>query len=709
MNPDLLLRAEISKAVQTLFNQTVDNFQIQPTNLEFEGSHTLVCFPLTKITRKGPEETAKLVGEQLLKDSSLVIRYNVVKGFLNLVLGDRVWIELFSELYNHPEYGQMPANGREIMIEYSSPNTNKPLHLGHLRNNFLGWSVSEIYKANGYTVHKVQIINDRGIHICKSMAAWTMFGEGETPFTSGIKGDHLVGKYYVTFEKAHRSQLRNLLVKVHEKDLSFFDRPEAKRLETFLLELENHASNLKLHESQVMANLHSGSFGPALENILKTRIETDLSWTDVLKKYDESEESIDKKERSKKYKELNALLTPVLDDEKNILQVKENIIEVVQNKTPMMQYAQELLRKWEMRDPDTLELWRTMNSWVYDGFEATYKKMGVDFDKLYYESETYLLGKEEVLKGVESGVFFKKEDGSVWVDLTSDGLDQKVLLRADGTSVYMTQDIGTAILRFRDFPHIGGQVYTVGNEQEYHFKVLFLILSKLGYEWAKRCYHLSYGMVDLPSGKMKSREGTVVDADDLMDEMERESEKQTREKQEKELGKLDDMSGTEARNLFHMLGMGALKFFLLKVDPKKRMLFDPNESIQLQGFTGPFIQYTHARIRAIIRRADGLGIHASVDKFSALATLEPAEREGIQVLSIFESKIQEAAKDYSPAVLANYAYELAKVYNQFYQSISIFNESDKVKLAFRIAFSAAVARAIQKSMNLLGIEVPERM
>jgi arginyl-tRNA synthetase len=600
MNLDQLLRSEISNAVHTLFNQTIDNLQLQPTNQEFEGSHTLVCFPLTKLTRKSPEETARMVGEHLLKGSSLITRYNVVKGFLNLVLDDRVWVQLLGRILELRDYGQMPLNGLEVMIEYSSPNTNKPLHLGHLRNNFLGWSVSEIYKANGYAVHKVQIINDRGIHICKSMAAWEMFGDGETPFSSGIKGDHLVGKYYVEFDKAYRAQINALVEKGMPKE-----------------EAEKEA--------------------------------------------------------------------------------------------PMMRAAAEMLRKWEQKDPHTVDLWKKMNGWVYEGFDATYKKMGVDFDKLYFESETYLLGKEEVLKGVENGVFFRKEDGSVWVDLTSDGLDQKVLLRSDGTSVYMTQDIGTAILRFRDFPNIVGQVYTVGNEQEYHFKVLFLILSKLGYDWARRCYHLSYGMVDLPSGKMKSREGTVVDADDLMDEMEREAEKQTKEKQEKELGKLDDMTGDEARKLFQMLGMGALKFFLLKVDPKKRMLFDPNESIQLQGFTGPFIQYTHARIRAIIRRAEGLGIDVTPESFGKLVELEPAEREGLQILSVFESKIQEAAKDYSPAVIANYAYDLAKTYNQFYQTISIFNETDKTKLSFRIAFSIAVARAIKKSMRLLGIDVPERM
>jgi arginyl-tRNA synthetase len=489
----------------------------------------------------------------------------------------------------------LSGEGQEIMIEYSSPNTNKPLHLGHLRNNFLGASVSEIYKANGYEVHKVQIINDRGIHICKSMTAWKLYGDGETPHSSGIKGDHLVGKYYVEFDKAYKAQVKALMEK-----------------------------GLKEEEAEKEA--------------------------------------------------------------------------------PIMKQAVTMLQKWEQKDPETVALWEMMNGWVYEGFDATYKKMGVTFDKLYYESDTYLLGKEEVLNGLKNGVFFQKDDGSVWVDLTSDGLDQKVLLRADGTSVYMTQDIGTAILRFRDFPHITGQVYTVGNEQEYHFKVLFLILAKLGYDWAKRCYHLSYGMVDLPTGKMKSREGTVVDADDLIDEMIAESERQTRE-----LGKIDEMTPDEAAKLFEMIGLGALKFFLLKVDPKKRMLFDPAESIQLQGFTGPFIQYTHARIRAVLRKANAMNIAVQPEDLRKVPALEPAEREALQVLSMFENKVREAARDYSPAVIANYVYELAKEYNQFYQTIPILHEADPYRLKFRTALSKAIADAIQKAMGMLGIQVPEKM
>jgi arginyl-tRNA synthetase len=629
---DQTLRSHIQQAVSAVFNQNVEALQLQPTNQEFEGSHTLVCFPLTKISRKGPEETAKAIGEYLVANSGIVSRYNVVKGFLNLVLSEKVWINTLQSIFANPSFGQLPANGQEIMVEYSSPNTNKPLHLGHLRNNFLGWSVAEIHKAAGFHVHKVQIINDRGIHICKSMAAWSLYGDGETPESSGIKGDHLVGKYYVEFEKVITAQANALLTK-----------------------------------------WESGNFESASD--------------DVKEKYHKLS---DKLARAKN------------DDAKK--EVQSEIKDLARSITPIMKLASEMLRKWEQKDSEIIALWKMMNGWVYAGFDETYKKMGVDFDKLYYESDTYLLGKEEVLKGVESGVFFKRQDGSVWVDLTGDGLDQKVLLRSDGTSVYMTQDIGTAILRFRDFPKITGQIYTVGNEQEYHFKVLFLILGKLGFDWAKRCYHLSYGMVDLPTGKMKSREGTVVDADDLIQEMVGEAEKQTRE-----LGKVEELNPAETKALFEMIGLGALKFFLLKVDPKKRMLFDPNESIQLQGFTGPFIQYTHARIRAILRKAESMGISVAASDFGTATVLQPAEIEIIQVLSQFEPKIREATKDYSPAVIANFAYDLAKTYNQFYQNIPIFNESDTTRLKVRIALSKCVADAIKKAMNLLGIQVPERM
>jgi len=593
MNLELSLRSEIQKAFSILFAGVIDNLQLEPTNQQFEGSHTLVCFPLAKMSKKSPEETARLIGEYLVAHSGLVNRYNVVKGFLNLVISDDVWVSVFQSIWDEKNFGVLSPNGQEIMVEYSSPNTNKPLHLGHLRNNFLGWSVAEIYRALGYTVHKVQIINDRGIHISKSMAAWKLFGNGETPQRAGMKGDKLVGKYYVEFNNVFKAQYKEL----EEKGAS---RDQAEK------------------------------------------------------------------------------------------------------EAPIMNLAVEMLQQWEQKDPVILELWKMMNAWVYEGFEVTYKRMGVDFEKLYYESKTYLLGKDEVLRGVEQGVFFKKEDGSVWVDLTSDGLDQKVLLRSDGTSVYMTQDIGTAILRFRDFPRIIRQIYTVGNEQEYHFKVLFLILAKLGYSWAKECYHLSYGMVDLPSGKMKSREGTVVDADDLMDEMIGEANEQTRA-----LGKIEDFTAEQVRVLSEMIGMGALKYFLLKVDPKKRMLFDPNESIQLQGNTGPFIQYTYARVKSILRKAEEMGIHP-VDVVS-VKQLEPSEQDVIRLIHTYPDRVKEAAREYSPAVIANYVYELAKEYNQFYQSIPIFNESNLDKLKFRIAFSRVVAETIRKAMGLLGIQVPERM
>ncbi len=591
MDLDVVLRNAISEASRALFGAVADKIQLQPTNPEFEGSHTVVCFPLTKISKKGPEETARLLGDYLVAHSGVVSRYNVVKGFLNLVISDGVWLQVFQSIHADPQYGQRKDNGREVMVEYSSPNTNKPLHLGHLRNNFLGWSVAEIHKALGYKIHKVQIINDRGIHICKSMAAWQQQGNGETPQSSGLKGDKLVGKYYVIFDKTYKQQC---------------------------------------------AELVAGGMGQ----------------------------------------------------------------EQAEKEAPIMKRAVEMLQQWEQKNPEIIQLWKTMNGWVYEGFDVTYKRMGVDFEKLYYESQTYLLGKDEVMRGVEQGVFFREDDGSVWVDLTGDGLDQKVLLRSDGTSVYMTQDIGTAILRFRDFPKIEKQVYTVGNEQEYHFKVLFLILAKLGYAWAMECYHLSYGMVDLPSGKMKSREGTVVDADDLMEEMTTEAARQT-----KELGKIDDMPATELAQLSEMIGLGALKFFLLKVDPKKRMLFNPEESIQLQGHTGPFIQYTHARIRSLLRKAEKLQLPAA----PAMTALEKSEREVIRLLAQYPTRLEEAVREYSPAIVANFAFDLAKEYNQFYQTVPILTETDPGKLRFRLDFSHKVAEVLKHAMSLLGIAVPDRM
>lgn len=586
MTPDERLGKDIRAAVLKLFGQEPP-LQVQPTNPEFEGSHTLVCFPITRLSGKSPEETARLVGEELVL-GEVVEKFNVVKGFLNLTLRDVVWLQWFNENLISSGFGIFPANGKEIMVEYSSPNTNKPLHLGHLRNNFLGFSVAELYQALGYKVHRVQIINDRGIHICKSMAAWQLEGNGETPETSGMKGDHLVGKYYVAFDSLYRAQIAKL-----------------------------------------------------------------------------EEQGLTK--------------------------------EVAEKEAPVMKQAVDLLQRWEQKDPEVLQLWNTMNGWVYAGFDKTYTRMGVTFEKLYYESETYLLGKEEILKGLSTGVFFRKEDGSVWVDLTSDGLDQKVLLRSDGTSVYMTQDIGTAILRFRDFPGIEGQVYTVGNEQEYHFKVLFLILKKLGFSWAEKCFHLSYGMVDLPSGRMKSREGTVVDADDLMQEM-----VQAAAAQGAELGKADPSPALD-----EMVGLGALKYFLLKVDPKKRMLFDPAESIQLQGNTGPFIQYTHARICALLRKA----VEQNVDysgKFW-VSSLQPAERNLVRMIGRYPQVVSDAATTYSPAVVAGYIYDLAKEYNQFYQAIRIFGEPDETVFRFRVKLSECTANVIRRGLALLGIGAPEKM
>jgi len=591
------IKEQISEGFKALFEAElkVEEIKLQPTRKEFKGHFTFVTFPFSRISKKSPEETGKALGEWMYSKNSIISDYNIVKGFLNLEITDQNWLKVFKHILSQKHYGFTEQTGEEVMVEYSSPNTNKPLHLGHLRNIFLGYSVAKILEANGCKVHRVQIINDRGIHICKSMLAWQKFGNGETPESSGIKGDHLVGKYYVLFEKHYRQQVGELIEKGQPKE-------EAER---------------------------------------------------------------------------NA---------------------------PLIIEAQEMLRKWEQKDKEVYHLWETMNQWVYQGFDATYQKMGVDFDKLYYESDTFLYGKEKVLAGLEKDIFFKKPDGSSWVDLSSEGLDQKILIRSDGTSVYVTQDIGTAIFRFEDFPNISRLIYTVGNEQEYHFKVLFLILKKLGYKWADGLYHLAYGMVDLPSGKMKSREGTVVDADDIIDEMISTAERKTRE-----LGKIEGFTEEQAKELYHVLGLGAIKYFLLKVDPLKRMLFNPEQSIELHGNTGPFIQYTHARISAIIRTAKEKGI--TIDGFDINNDIElnQYEREVLYQINDFANKIKEAANEISPSVIAKYAYDLAKEYNKFYAEISIFNETDQDLLRFRVMFSYLVARIIKDAMGLLGIEVPKRM
>jgi arginyl-tRNA synthetase len=586
----------IQLAFQNIYNHDlpIEQISLAPTKKEFEGSYTFVVFPFLKITQSTPEATGSQIGEYLKSNVPAVSDFNVVKGFLNLVLNERVWLDLFQKIYSNPTVGQLPANGQKVMVEYSSPNTNKPLHLGHLRNNFLGYSVAEILKANGYEVIKANLVNDRGIHICKSMVAYQHFGNGETPESSGLKGDHLAGKYYVKFDVEYKNQIKELIAAGQSEE-------EAKKNAPLLLE------------------------------------------------------------------------------------------------------AQEMLRKWEAGDEAVVNLWKQMNAWVYAGFDATYKKMGVNFDKFYFESDTYLLGKDIVEEGLAKGVFFKKENGSVWVDLTAEGLDEKLVRRADGTSVYITQDLGTADLKYKDF-QIDKSVYVVGNEQDYHFDVLFKIMRKLGRSYGQGLYHLSYGMVDLPTGKMKSREGTVVDADDLIQEM-----IETAEHHTKELGKIEGFNEEQAKELYEILGLGALKYFLLKVDPKKRMLFNPQESIEFQGYTGPFVQYSHARIAAILRKAEQIGVNFQSLDFSSLSQLAESETALIQMLNEFERKIKAAADDYSPSIIAQYLFDLAKEYNRFYADLPIFHEKDLATQAFRVALSAHTAKTIKRGMSLLGIHVPERM
>lgn len=591
------IKGQISAGFKKIFNAdlAVDEIDLQPTRKEFEGSLTFVIFPYLKYTRQKPEDSAQALGKYLLENSDLLESFNVIKGFLNLKLKTGTWLDLFGEIMSDTEYGFYAPNGRHVIIEYSSPNTNKPLHLGHLRNNFLGYAVAEILKANGYKVHKLNLVNDRGIHICKSMLAYLEYGAGETPESSGIKGDHLVGKYYVKFDSVYRKEISGLV-----------------------------AAGMPEEEAKTKAS-----------SLLR---------------------------------------------------------------------AQEMLRKWEEGDEEVVALWKKMNGWVYQGFDETYRKIGVDFDKTYYESETYLLGKDIVEEGLQKGVFHKKENGSVWIDLSADGLDEKLLLRADGTSVYMTQDLGTAELKYREFP-FDKSIYVVGNEQDYHFDVLFKILKRLGKPYANGMVHLSYGMVDLPSGKMKSREGTVVDADDLVQEM-----LDTAERHTKELGKIEGFTDTQARELYEILGLGALKYYLLKVDPKKRMLFNPEESIQFQGFTGPFIQYTHARISAILRKAAEMQLdYADPKVFRDLPELLEVEQELIHIIAEFRDKIREAADIFDPSVLAQYIFELAKEYNRFYAEAPIFGEENEKRMLFRVALSGQTARVIARGLRLLGIKAPERM
>jgi arginyl-tRNA synthetase len=592
MNIEKILTDHIVNASQELYGNKIETSQIsfQKTRKEFKGDTTLVTFAFTKLSKKSPDATATDLGEYFKKNEPLVTGYNVIKGFLNVELSNKVFTQNLSSAATDICYGKGENSGKTYIVEYASPNTNKPLHLGHLRNIFLGYSVAEILKACGHQVIKAQIINDRGIHICKSMLAWKKEGKNATPESSGLKGDKLVGHYYVEFDKQYKSDIKELMAAGQTEE-------EAK---------------------------------------------------------------------------------------KNAPSIKE---------------AQEMLLKWEAGEEETVSLWKKMNGWVYDGFDVTYKSINVDFDKLYYESDTYILGKGIVEVGLEKKVFYKKEDGSVWIDLTADGLDEKLLLRADGTSVYITQDIGTAVERYKDFPQVNGMIYTVGNEQDYHFKVLFLILKKMGYSWANECSHLSYGMVDLPSGKMKSREGTVVDADDIVNEMDTTAEQLTTE-----LGKLDAANEGDAKKLFHQIGQGALKYFILKVDPKKRMLFDPNESINFQGNTGPFLQYTHARICSILRKAGEFDQSLSVE-----VEMNEAEREIVKLIAEYYAIVQEAGKNHSPALLANYLYELVKAFNHFYQSVPILKEENITNRNFKLMVCKATGNVLKSGLKLLGIEAPERM
>ena len=599
------LVASVISGLKALYGQEVPEkmVQMQKTKKEFEGHLTLVVFPFLKMSKKRPEQTAQEIGEYLKANDPAVAAFNVIKGFLNLTIASATWIELLNEIQADEQYGLMQVTDASplVMIEYSSPNTNKPLHLGHVRNNLLGNALANIVAANGNKVVKTNIVNDRGIHICKSMLAWKKYGNGETPETSGKKGDHLVGDYYVSFDKHYKAEVKELMAKFTAQGMS--------------------------------------------------------------------------------------------DDEAKAKAEAES---------PLMQEAREMLVKWEAGDPEVRGLWEMMNNWVYAGFDETYKKMGVSFDKIYYESNTYLEGKEKVMEGLEKGFFYKKEDGSVWADLTAEGLDHKLLLRGDGTSVYMTQDIGTAKLRFADYP-INKMIYVVGNEQNYHFQVLSILLDKLGFEWGKSLVHFSYGMVELPEGKMKSREGTVVDADDLMEEM-----IATAKETSQELGKLDGLTQEEADDIARIVGLGALKYFILKVDARKNMTFNPKETIDFNGNTGPFIQYTYARIQSVLRKAAESGI-VIPEQIPAGIELSEKEEGLIQMVADFAAVVKQAGEDYSPSIIANYTYDLVKEYNQFYHDYSILREENEAVKVFRIALSANVAKVVRLGMNLLGIEVPSRM
>ncbi|GAA4837086.1 arginine--tRNA ligase [Algivirga pacifica] len=626
----------ITEAFKKVYEADVaeSDIALQPTKKDFDGDLTFVVFPFLRVSKAKPEATAEALGVYLKEHVDAIADFNVVKGFLNLVIDNGVWVDTLKSIVEDKQYGALTRRDERVMVEYSSPNTNKPLHLGHLRNNFLGHSVSRILDAAGYDVTKVNLVNDRGIHICKSMLAYQLFGNGEQPSAS-LKGDHLVGKYYVEFDKAYKAQIEEL----------------AK---------EKQAGYTSLEGVEDLADL---------------------------------KKSIEKKGKKEELTDL----------EKEQINALKEVFTYAEKQAPILLQAQDMLRKWEAGDEETIALWSKMNGWVYEGFDQSYRLMGVEFDHMYRESETYLLGKDIVEEGLEKGVFFKKEDNSVWVDLSEDGLDEKLVLRGDGTAVYMTQDMGTADLKYKDF-NMEKSIYVVGNEQDYHFKVLKLIMQKLGRSYADGIYHLSYGMVDLPSGKMKSREGTVVDADDLINEM-----IETAEERTKEAGKIDNFTEDEAKALYRILALGALKYYLLKVDPRKRMLFNPKESIDFQGDTGVYIQYNHAKIQALLRRAEKDGIDFSTEKFAGLKELSEHEANLVAALAKLGDKISESAEDYAPSVIANFVYDVSRLYSKVYAEMPIFNEEDEAKRAFRIALSQQTARAIKIGMNLIGVEVPDRM
>jgi len=695
-----ILTPQIEKAISALFGVTIDKIEFQATRREFEGDITMVIFPLLKLVKSNPVELGNKIGTYLVENVAEVEKFNVVSGFLNIVISDSYYLDFFEKVRSEKNFGFVTPseNEKATLVEYSSPNTNKPLHLGHVRNNLLGYSVAEIIKASGKKVYKTQIINDRGIHICKSMLAWEKFGNNETPETSGLKGDKLVGKYYVMFENEIRNQAQSIFQDYRINDFKNF--PTTKSNE---IELSNAAiKSLYSIRSTECNNLDFeaiSKLGNQFEIKVETAIDNELFLSKISKSILQEADEKEKEALEAKCKDFEKIIKSVILIENKIEEEVSKIMDVSRSRTKIMLEAQEMLQKWEAGDEQVMNLWRMMNQWVYAGFAETYTNLGVDFDTYYYESNTYLLGKDIIEQGLEKGVFYKKPDGSVWIDLTEDGLDEKLVLRSDGTSVYMTQDIGTAVQRSKDFPDVGGMVYTVGNEQDYHFKVLFLILKKLGYDWAQNLFHLSYGMVDLPSGKMKSREGTVVDADDLMDDM-----AETARTISEELGKLDHYSEEEKAKLYKTIGLGALKYYILKVDPKKRILFNPEESVDFAGNTGPFIQYTYARIQSIIRKAD-------FDYSGAVAAikLHEKEKELLKQMETFPEVIQNAAQNFSPALIANYTYELVREYNSFYQAVPILASDNMTEKIFRVQLSKKVADIIASAFSLLGIDVPERM